>query len=357
MGKKLIFRSLALQKSPRSTKKVAASGGQPRTTLPEEWAFLQERSTPTKPGRPSSPMSLLIDENFTVTHSPHQGRASMSFLLERSDSTVEEELFVKRVLILSPENANDKAFREQRILSAFKELSEQKLCFNFVTMLLSGTSKDNYLELVLEKGGGTLFHRKSVTLNEMREILFQILYALSVAQRELRFVHYDLHDKNILIENFEPKRGAKITLSEGSEFFMTKILVKIADFALSRIEQNGEEIYNTKNAMRGAFDPSHDLSLFVDCLARLNISDRKKDIEGLKQLKTLRYRMKNSLAGPECLLKHEFFEELKKTPKKHLEFEWQFEATDKVKKAVLMQKTNSMTTRANSPRLRKEIHF
>jgi hypothetical protein len=34
-----------------------------------------------------------------------------------------------------------------------------------------------------------------------RSVLFQLLYALFIAQREFQFVHHDLHAKNILLQD------------------------------------------------------------------------------------------------------------------------------------------------------------
>lgn len=250
-----------------------------------------------------------------MTTSPCQGRSSQAFLLDRDSTAGEnEELFVKKVLIMSPDNVNDKAYREQKILLALKELSDRGQCFNFVTMLLSGHSETEYLEMVMERGGETLHARRSMTLGQLREILFQLLYALHVAQRELRFVHYDLHDKNLMIEDLADGTSLSIRLSDGRTFFCKSVLLKIADFALSRIELEGETIFNTKNPNRGAFDPAHDLSNFADCLARIEITDRAKQVDGMKDLKQLRHKMKTGTSAPGTMLSLPFFTPLLEKP-------------------------------------------
>lgn len=48
-------------------------------------------------------------------------------------------------------------------------------------------------------------------------------------------MHYDLHDKNILIEPLAAETCARIEFG-GKTFFCSNIVVKLADFALSRIE-------------------------------------------------------------------------------------------------------------------------
>jgi serine/threonine protein kinase len=272
----------------------------------------QCQTTPTSSKKKQvSPLSLLREDSWNVTTSPHQGRSSQAFLLDRDSTAGEnEELFVKKVLIMSPENMNDKAYREQRILRALKELDDRDQCFNFVTMLLSGISENEYLEMVLERGGATLHQRRQLTVAQLRDLLFQLLYALDVAQRELRFVHYDLHDKNLMIEDLKKGTALAIQLHDGRLFHCRSLLLKIADFALSRIDVGNETVYNTKNAMRGAFDPSHDLSNFVDCLARIDITDRAEQIDAMKELKLLRHKMKTGTASPGTLLSLPFFSPL-----------------------------------------------
>ena len=84
-----------------------------------------------------------------------------------------------------------------------------------------------------------------------------------------------------------------------------------------------EEIFNVKNATRGGFDPRHDLQQFVSYLHRLKISDRTKNVEALKQLKQLKYQIRNSHKPLESFLKHPFFDPLKKKPKDVSTFEYE----------------------------------
>jgi hypothetical protein len=68
-----------------------------------------------------------------------------------------------------------------------------------------------------------------------------------VAQKELEFVHYDFHDKNILINPLKPQQCAQIKL-DGNCYFLHQSVVKIADFGLSTIKTAaGKHIYNVKN--------------------------------------------------------------------------------------------------------------
>ncbi len=316
------FKKKSFQKQQQTEPRTPRSGAARGTTLPEEWAFLQQlQTTPTSSKNSKkkqvSPLSLLKEEQWNVTTSPCQGRSSQAFLLDRDSSTTggeNEELFVKKVLIMSPDNLNDKAYREQKILLALKELGDRGQCFNFVTMLLSGHSESEYLEMVMERGGETLHARRRLSTAQLREMLFQLLFALDVAQRELRFVHYDLHDKNLMIEDLEEGTAVAIQMTDGRVYYCTTLLLKIADFALSRIDLEGETVFNTKNPNRGAFDPAHDLSNFADCLQRIDITDRSDQIDAMKDLKQLRHKMKTGTSAPGLLLTLPFFKPLLEKP-------------------------------------------
>lgn len=77
---------------------------------------------------------------------------------------------------MSPENGTDPAIREERILHSLHKLVEHGICFNFVTVVMSGPTSDaGHLELVMEKGGNNLSSFSTLTLAELREILFQLV--------------------------------------------------------------------------------------------------------------------------------------------------------------------------------------
>ena len=251
---------------------------------------------------------------------------------------------------MSPDNANDKAYREHRILVALRRLLERGLCFNFVTVVLSGTSgDDDCMELVMEKSGERLSERRTMTVAQLREMLFQLLYALDVAQRELRFVHYDLHSKNVLVEDLERGTACAIALADGRVFYSQHVLVKIADFALSSIELDGESICNPKHAMRGAFDPGYDVCSFAPYLneaERFKISDRLEQVEAMRLLAQLKRDMKSSSRNaPGLLLQHVFFSPLLVKPKN----------AQVILSASPGEETTAELPRARSPR-RSAIH-
>lgn len=123
---------------------------------------------------------------------------------------------MKKVLIMSPDNVNDKAYREQKILRALKELGgfdekqKRKLFLSHcacrsgpvlqlcddgavgrVRVRVFGGEREEQKfqkttetrkKLVMERGGQTLHARRRLTVQQLRELLCQLLYALDVAQ-------------------------------------------------------------------------------------------------------------------------------------------------------------------------------
>lgn len=261
-----------------------------------------------------SPLTHLRDQSWAVAASPHQGRTSEAFLLSHEDQA---PLFAKRVALQNPASGADPALREERILTSLAALAARGVCFNFVTVLLSGLSRDaRHLELVLERGGENLGALGALPLVSLREVLFQVVYALSVAQREFRFVHYDLHAGNVLVEPVGPGRHCAIELRDGRVFYVRHTLAKVADFGLSCLEDAEGPVYNNRNAQRGAFDPAHDLHHFADYVSRVCIEDRlaSANVTGMKQLKALKRAMHSAGCTPDSLLRHPFFDAMREPP-------------------------------------------
>lgn len=128
---------------------------------------------------------------------------------------------VKQQFVREPDNIRDQAFRECRILLQLNHLRLERKCFNFVHLeqwfksrppLLFGAEHSGdtltsvYMYFVLDFAQRNLYlkQKERVEADEFRSILFQLLYALSVAQREFQFVHHDLHLKNILLQDQPP---------------------------------------------------------------------------------------------------------------------------------------------------------
>jgi hypothetical protein len=116
------------------------------------------------------------------------------------------EFACKTQSVRTPGNHNSRAYREYLIFKQLNQLRRRPDIYpnnNFVGFirLLDGfkgyesPSKggDVVLNLLMEKAECTLHEHRSMPIFELRSVLFQLIFALMVAQREYEFVHRDLH--------------------------------------------------------------------------------------------------------------------------------------------------------------------
>ena len=83
----------------------------------------------------------------------------------------------------------------------FPEFEEEVTIPNPFYITLIKDEEDQYMHFILEYADSTLFEmRDKLDLLQFKSVLFQILYALYIAQTELEFNHNDLHLKNILLK-------------------------------------------------------------------------------------------------------------------------------------------------------------
>lgn len=121
---------------------------------------------------------------------------------------------LKRQLIQQPDDEGERTYRELKIFMELRRLLMQGMSPNFVTIqgwikctppLLFPSkyyhgSEDQFGLYVLEYAHHDLSHHKRLSLPRYRSMLFQVLWGLYLAQRELQFVHHDIHVRNILLQ-------------------------------------------------------------------------------------------------------------------------------------------------------------
>jgi len=103
------------------------------------------------------------------------------------------------------------------------------------------------------KVGGRVFYNFIESKKDIFVFLFQVLHALHVAQREYRFMHYDLHFGNIMIVRLQQPTTItyEIIRNDGAVVHYClecEISVKIADFGLSRLETDSYIVENSPSA-------------------------------------------------------------------------------------------------------------
>eukprot|EP01126_Amoeba_proteus_P015304 TRINITY_DN16875_c0_g1_i1.p1 TRINITY_DN16875_c0_g1~~TRINITY_DN16875_c0_g1_i1.p1 ORF type:complete len:191 (-),score=26.06 TRINITY_DN16875_c0_g1_i1:264-836(-) len=128
------------------------------------------------------------------------------------------------------------------------------------------------MHYVLECADLTVQDIREMTLSQFRSILFQVLFALYVAQKEYEFVHNDLHRKNILL--VQPENDMEYMEFRDGEvtWYVVGHVVKITDFGLSRIRMDDQRIIcDTKMAGSSSFDPVRDVEQVFSEFSKIKI--------------------------------------------------------------------------------------
>ncbi|KAL0488614.1 serine/threonine protein kinase [Acrasis kona] len=266
----------------------------------------------TTPPTPKTPSQEVFDNREDPLKTP----SKISFL--------SPTIAIKTQAIVEPKNIDEAAYRELKILKALARLKRSGKCANFVEIHdhfkttgdenLNEDPNQHYMNYMLERGDTNLqtFLTKEIPLDTFKSILFQIIFGLHIAQRELEFQHNDLHNKNILIKHIGKKNidGCLFYHHNTKWTSKTGFLVKLTDFGHSRIKSpNGLVVHNRKIAVSAIFDPSKDLSDVKKNIARVNVNYEGHDeADERSRLNSLRNCM--SKQEPSQLLYHSFFQSM-----------------------------------------------
>jgi Haspin like kinase domain len=170
-----------------------------------------------------------------------------------------------------------------------------------VTPVPYGPSSPAFMNYVLEYAPGRF--DRTMSWHRFRSLALQTIYALYVAQRRLEFVHYDLHLNNLLTASMPAGvRACALQIDDGTRWYVTGELVKIADFGLSRLrlERSGVVLYNHKMRTRGVFSTTHDICQLADGLKSIKMEPPLGDDERL-----LRAQLISSMSTIKSLLDSE----------------------------------------------------
>jgi len=118
------------------------------------------------------------------------------------------------------------------IMGNEKELIEKKL---------SKIKTDNILS-VYEKidGESVAVSMPSMSKERFLLIFLQILISIEIAQREFKFVHYDLHTSNVLLKKLSRPYEYSVLLDTEEYKFVVDEIPVIIDFGLSHVEKDGK---------------------------------------------------------------------------------------------------------------------
>jgi len=244
----------------------------------------------------------------------------------------ERRLFaMKRQPLQSPPTTADVSVREWRIFQRLAELAARGMCFNFVHMVDSfverrAEDRRRYVDLVLEYADSRLdiAGNAGMGVREVKEIGFQLVWALVVGQREeIQFVHNDLHSRNVLLQRCSNNGGgaAEYHAGDGRVWYTTRWVVKITDFGLSRVTlADGSVVFNPKHPFGSAFVPTTDIESVRADLDGIKLDGWDANPDGAKQrllFKSFKRALSKASMRPASLsniLSHEFFVELQQRP-------------------------------------------
>eukprot|EP01130_Rhizamoeba_saxonica_P011756 TRINITY_DN4890_c0_g1_i1.p1 TRINITY_DN4890_c0_g1~~TRINITY_DN4890_c0_g1_i1.p1 ORF type:complete len:359 (-),score=76.03 TRINITY_DN4890_c0_g1_i1:58-1134(-) len=327
-----------------TTKKRKSNFETPLSKLRKTYdgSFMSPRSFDLlkSPDEISNTKKILDDQRIRLVDREEAGKHAV--VLFGVDSPVKVNVAIKKQLIKDPKEITDRSYKEAKILDELLSLKESEYYPNGVTNFIEsldwfkGREGNDYIHYIMECADHTLEETKLLPLNLYRSIVFQVLFAIYVAQTELQFVHNDLHLKNILLKDTEET----ITLSKGEKsWYITKYLVKIADFGLSRLQsKRGVVLYDVNNKYSEGFYPTVDVEKFFSELKTIQIEEEswysetevahimeKNDIDEetaqsqiitrkKKQIRGLKNIVRQGNFRVERLLSHSFFNRLKREP-------------------------------------------
>ncbi len=270
-----------------------------------------------------------LDQNMRVGVA---GSCGDVFVMPRKNRGVDANrvVAVKQQFVQDPSALHDQAFREARILLQLNHLALERKCPNFTFLeewfksrppLLFGAtprgdpSSSVYMYFVLDFAERNLFGQR-LEVEQFRSVLFQLLYALSVAQREFQFVHHDLHLKNILLQELPEGVTTLVYHDAGTVWYLPGgPLVKIADFGLARVRvRNGEAeevIYNVRDSFSELFSRDKDLEKLMDELPKVRPQNAPPEVRDA--MKKIRNLMRSSGTLRE-MLRIPFFDVFTKRP-------------------------------------------
>ncbi|KAL7717559.1 Protein kinase domain-containing protein [Entamoeba marina] len=200
--------------------------------------------------------------------------------------------------VKTPNQPTETSYVECRIFKHLSKLITLGYCNNFAYMygwwmsyITSKNMKCQQIHFVMEYCEKTLAQvknesrkqTKKMTMKELKEIIFQVIWGIGVAQKELEFVHNDLHPKNIMI-NKSTKKHIYKNLDDKVMWETDLVVAKITDFGSSRIKLQ----WNEKDSKTGEsslikevickdssplFESDVDIIKFVDSLKDVKITN------------------------------------------------------------------------------------
>ncbi|PRP83115.1 hypothetical protein PROFUN_09794 [Planoprotostelium fungivorum] len=257
----------------------------------------------------------------TIDVDMKSGKHGSVFFVETP--TNKSKYAVKMQEVAKPGNRDERAYRELSILQELSTLD----CDGFVGINDWWKIRDEKPEkrrgkengdpqqmyIVMQRGDASWSDLKNTfTTNQIRDLLFQLLFSLDLAQEKYKFSHNDLHAGNILIRSTDRVQKYKKGKEEWRTNGPTAI---ICDFGLGYLERK-KQTPGGEVTERIGRPPAH-MQGDVDSLRHIFCTTKPVDAkdqtaETKKLIKSLREKLGSELPPPPGeLLKHPYFEPLK----------------------------------------------
>lgn len=161
------------------------------------------------------------------------------------------------------------AFMYTYHLKTCRKMSQRGATENFTWCSKPNTSQE-FLFCENVSNAMTLFD--FIAANKLNYMLLANFYlqlesALNLANAAYGFTHYDLHVKNVLIQELDQEARVPIYLNAGEAFYLkSKYVVRIIDYGLARVKLPNGKSYGISRYEAGATYssyPAHDFSVFT----------------------------------------------------------------------------------------------
>jgi hypothetical protein len=133
--------------------------------------------------------------------------------------------------------------------------------------------QDQYIGLITEYiEGPTLADyvaSSQITVKKLRSALMTILFSIRYANIALKYVHWDLHDSNILMRQLDSEDNYIYLKNDNKYLYVGDHLATIIDFGLNSVHKNNQLIANYLHAQSG-INPDVSESSNNDILKLLN---------------------------------------------------------------------------------------
>ena len=269
----------------RSTTEILSQPIQSKSLSSQRTSLLKRSSTlQLKMQRNLSFMSLSDFKEFPQSKSTLLSRKitrdlkrkeTIGVLYNKQSSFISnpESVAMKQQFIKRPKEQNEPSYIECHIFKQLNKLMEKRYSNNFIYLyewyksyvddietLIEQKKKriksDQQINFIMEIGQTTFFNwkkaNKPMNIYELKEIMFQVIWALMIAQKELQFMHNDLHAKNIMINTSETKHYY-YNNSDKRIWCCPSFVVKLCDFGSAQITHKNER---TKKKETWGIDPS-----------------------------------------------------------------------------------------------------